>query len=172
MICEYTTNLEDFKAAQRLCIKRSPTKAFSFYLFQRVLPVLAIALLAWDILHRHFGFPPLVAGILGAVAWIGLYCPIMYPIQIRRLYRAMKNGRDDSAPLILEWNEHEMISRVPGLSEGRFLPAAIRDFAEDDNIALIFFAKNKFLMVPKRAMSESGWQELRHWMAKRGEATS
>ncbi|AFL89843.1 hypothetical protein Terro_3629 [Terriglobus roseus DSM 18391] len=167
MLARYTMNFEDFKHAQILCYRRKKFGALRMAIWVWVLPVLGLvcaAILAWDITARHFAFTPLAGGVLAALTGFGLFVLVMRPVNVRRLYKQMKNGRPENEPVELEIEGDEMISRLPGLSEGRFRRAAVVDFAEDDHIALLFVAKNKFLLVPKRALNESQWAAVHAWL--------
>jgi hypothetical protein len=168
MIIQYTTTFKDFQAAQRLALKKSRRTMVLFLIFQRVVPVLALiglALLIVDMNFFHFALQPWAGGVLFGIVWLGFWCPIARAIQIRRLYSKMKNGRKDDAPLVLELTDHQLISRVPGISEGRFFPSGINSFLEDDEVGLIYIAKANFLMLPKKALTDTEWQTLRNWLA-------
>jgi len=164
----YRTNYSEFKEAQRLHMEANPKFAIIFWVFLRILP--ALGLIAFVLLQFHF-LPttngPIIAiasGTMAAGAW-GLIMALIRPFSMRRLYKQMKNGRGDDAELELEIQDSQLISRIPGMSEGRFLPAAIQRFIENDKIALLYIAKKRFLLVPKKAMDEEGWSSLRSWLA-------
>ena len=171
MHCTYTVSLADFKAAQEVAVARTWKSRLIFVIFQRLMPVLAVfvfAFLVWGEKLHDTSVSPWLGGLLFVVIWLGVYCPVSRRIQLGRRYRDMKNGRADTDPLEFEWNGEEIISRVPGLSEGRIQPAALKGFAEDERVALIYVAKNRFLVLPKRMMLESDWAELRHWLSANG----
>jgi hypothetical protein len=170
MICRYTTNFQDFKNAQLLSIrsKRFGQLRYAFWFW--ILPIISIisfAALAYDIHWRHFGLKPLTGGMLAGIAWFGLWFLIMRPIVYRRLYKQMKNGRSDDAILELEIAGNEMISRIPGISEGRFFRKALFAFKENESIALIYLAKNKFLLLPKRTIDDEHMQQIREWVSQK-----
>ena len=175
MLAEYTTTFEDFKAAQRLAVRRTMRNRIVFLVFHRVLPLLgavAVILLIWDMGFRGFLFPSWVGGWLFLMVWLGFALPAVRWWQFRRLYRAMKNGRPEGAPIQFELTETEFISRVPGRSEGHFRPAAIFDYRENEEVALVYVTKNQFIVLPKRALDASQWQALREWMEKRHEGVA
>jgi len=61
----------------------------------------------------------------------------------------------------LEVTPEQVISAIPNRSEGRFFWSAIQDYAEDDKIALLFIQKKKFLFIPKHALPDAAWRELK-----------
>ena len=164
---EYAMTLQDFKNAQILCSRRSKKSRLLFLLWLRVLPVvgiLSLLALIWDIKLRHFGFTSAVGGILVGLAWFGLSIPAMRPFYIRSLYRQMKNVWPEGSPIEIGIEGDELISRVPGMSEGRFRRQAIVDFVEDDETALLYVAKKAFLFLPKRALPQVAIQEIKAWL--------
>ena len=166
MMHEYTTNFDDFKAAQQLFAGRNTKSRVTYFLWLWVLPalgVIALMLLIWDITMRHFGFTPIVGGALAGLAWLGLYCRIRRPYQVRKLYKLMKNGRADDSPLEAGVEGDELISRVPGLSEGRFRRAAVLSLIENDKMTLLVVTKKSFLLFPKRTLPHTFFFELRSW---------
>ncbi len=168
MLVRYTTSYKDFVAAQRLNVRRKFLGAARYNFFVYVLPVLsglALLTLLFDIVVRHFSLPPWAGGVLSGLAFLGLYCSIYRVYIYRRLYRQMKNGRPELAPIEFELQGEELISRVPGFSEGRFLRTAIRDFAEDDAVVLLYLSPRAFLMLPRHAVSEPELADLRHWIS-------
>ena len=112
---------------------------------------------------------PLLACI-GVGAW-GFFTALSRPYAMRRLYKQMNNGRPEGTLSELELSEGTLILRLPGISEARFLPAAICYYVEDEKVALLYVARKRFLPIPKRAMDEAGWQALREWIASREAGT-
>jgi hypothetical protein len=163
----YRMSYSDFKEAQRLHMRATPRFAIPFWIFLRILP--ALGLVAFLLLETKMipsANAPLVAiasGIMAAGAW-GLIMALIRPFSLRRLYKQMKNGRGDDADLELALEDGQIISRVPGMSEGRFLPPAIQRFVENDRIALFYVSKKRFLVNPKRAADEEGWSSIRQWL--------
>lgn len=78
----------------------------------------------------------------------------------------MKNGRGDNDPIEFEITDEELISRIPGTSEGRFRRNGIHKFVENEKVALLYVAKLRFLILPKRALNDEQWLSLRQWLAK------
>ncbi len=172
MLCTYTISYEDYLAAQRLHLRLNGKDRILFVTFQRIMPVLAVfavGVLVWDMGFHNFSLPPWLAGVLSGIAWLGIICPVLRVLRLRRGYKALKNGSAADGPIELELTSTELISRVPGKSEGRLLPGGINDFAEDDRVGLVYVAKKTFLVLPKRMMPEENWATLRLWLAQRNQ---
>ena len=80
--------------------------------------------------------------------------------RMRRIYRRSLMARYEPG-LALAFNEEYFVSGLPGRSEGRFLWHALYDFVENDVIALLYTSKNRFIVIPKHAMSETSWAMFR-----------
>jgi hypothetical protein len=173
MTAEYTTNFEDFKAAQRLAMQNSrPWLKARFLLLQRVLPasgILSICLLTWLFLSHHLEAAEDVAPILVTLAFLGAYLPFMRARAIRRLYSRMKNGRSEQDPLILTLSDEELILRIPGRGESRLLPNSFLKFAENDEVCLLYYSRFNFLLFPKRTLAPLQIEELKQWIKSRSE---
>lgn len=168
MLYVYETNLADFKAAQRLHRRCHPKARLGYVFWYMVFPAIGCLsglLLVWDIVVRHFQLSPSIGGLLSGLTFGGLYCLFMRPYLIRRAYRQMKEI-SEGRPVELELRDGELISRVPGRSEGRFQPKAVLEFVEDEQLALLYIRKKLFLIVPKRGLPESDLTELRAWSGK------
>ena len=170
MLCKYRFTLDVYKAAQHLHMRANRRVRLGFLFWHRLMPVISVAafaLLLWDCFHRHFAFPALLGGVLAGISWIGLYVPLMRPYRIRRGFRRiMESDRGLEQPVELELRDQELISRIPGRSEGRFLPAAIHDVVRDERICLIYIQKKLFLFIPRQSMPDEFWTALAAWSGK------
>ena len=170
MLVEYVTDFEDFKAAQRLARRHKPIAALSYNFWCWAVPGLALvaaaALIGNEVTKKPF-LPAHIGGYLAGLVGAGAFLAMYRPYQMRKLYKTMKANRAAGEPVQFELTDTEIISRIPGRSEGRFLPNAVFDYTEDDRLALIYVAEQRFLIVPKSAMPEEDWVRLREWI-KRG----
>lgn len=170
MLCEYRLTLDDYKAALRLHIRCNHRVRLWFLFCCRLMPVVsiaALALLLWDASFRHFEFPAWFGGMLAGVAFVGLYVPAVRPFMIRRGYRrVMENNGNVERAVQLELRAGELISRIPGRSEGRFQPVAVHDMVRDERICLIYVGKKTFLFIPRESMPDDLWGALATWSGK------
>jgi hypothetical protein len=167
MMYQYTSTFEDFKAAQRLFSQRSWKSRLNFLIWLRILPVsgaISAVLLIWDIGYRHFKFDPVFAAVLGGLAWFGLYMALYRYLLLRKLYKRMKNGRPEGSPTEIGIEGDELVSRRPGLSEGRFKRPAVVGSIEDEKMLLLFVGKKIFFILPKAALPEAAVQEVKAWL--------
>jgi len=167
MVYSYDLTFQDYLSAQKLCVRRNLRARIIFFIWYRIMPILGIAavgLFVRDTVFHHFSYRPALGGALAGIAWIGLYPIICRPFMLRKLFKQLRPDVKGDHPIELEINGDDLISRIPGRSEGRFKQAAISEFVENDKIALLFITKKKFLFIPKTAMDDSGWSELRTWL--------
>ncbi len=66
----------------------------------------------------------------------------------------------------LELRAGELISRIPGRSEGRFRPVAIQDMVRDERICLIYVGTKRFLLFRCESISDDLWAALAAWSGK------
>ena len=170
MLCEYRLTLDDYKAAQRLHIQCNQRVRFWFFFWHRFMPVVssaALVLLLWDVFYRHFALPAWVGGVLAGLSFAGFYVPAIRPFLVRRAFRTlMEDASGGHGLLQLELRESELISRIPGRSEGRFQSVAIYEMVRDERICLIYIRKKLFLFVPRESMPEELWAALADWSGK------
>lgn len=170
MVYQYELTFSDYIAAQKLHIRCNARVRFWFFVWQRIMPVVALsaaAVLLWDVVFRHFQLSPAVGGALGALVWLGLYPIVLRPYQLRRAFRQLRSDSTQSVHAVeLELTDRELISRIPGRSEGRYKPGAILNFIEDELVALLYVREKMFLFIPKRALPNEGWAELRSWYGR------
>jgi hypothetical protein len=175
MMYSYSTTFADFKAAQRLFAQRSWKSKLNFLIWLRILPVsglISAVLLIWDIGFRHFDFNPVFGVVLAGLAWFAFYIVLFRYFQLRKLYKRMKNGRPEGSPTEIGVEGDELVSRLPGLSEGRFKRPSVVGSIEDEKLMLLFVGKKIFFMLPKAALPEVALQEVRAWLQLPAESQS
>jgi len=170
---EYALSYKDYLDAQRLFRKHRWKAAVSYYGFIWVLPILgALAAVPWiaqllgvdaDWVYRWRGFA-------GLGLWFAIAIPLIRIYSLRRCWRrllpdSIKKSMRSEIPVELEINDEQLISILPGRSEGRFFWSALVDFAEDERLALVFIKRRMFLFIPRRAMDDAGWIQLRSHFA-------
>jgi hypothetical protein len=106
----------------------------------------------------------------GVGLWFAFCIPLFRLISVRKCWKRLlpESGRRSTKsviPVELEMTADQIISTLPGRSEGRFFWAALPDFVEDEKLALVFVKKKQFLFIPRRAMDEVGWVQLRSHFA-------
>jgi hypothetical protein len=170
---EYKLTYQDYKDAQKLYLKSSWKAALSHYFWIWAVPIvgciLALPLIATLLGFRSEWFESM-AGFGGAGLWFAIFIPAMRIYTVRKCWKRLlpENARKSVRTEIsaaLEWNEEQLISILPGRSEGRFFWSALVDFVENDKLVLIFIKKKMFLFIPKDALPVSAWEDIRsHWI--------
>jgi hypothetical protein len=170
---EYTLTYRDYLDAQKLHRHNRWKAALSYCVWIWVLPILGLLTgLAWA--ASSFDSAPdwvsNVAAFAGAGLWLAFFIPAMRLYSIRKCWKrllpesAKKSVRTDIS-VALEMTSDQIIVVLPGTAEGRYFWSAIVDYAEDERLALVYIKKKNFLFIPRRAMDEAGWAELRFHLA-------
>jgi hypothetical protein len=173
-VYKYTTNYQDFVAAQRLIIRSNRKSLIRYYFVGWLLPALgwmAAALVFIDMVSNQFSLPSWGVDLLILFGLWSIMIPLTRHRLFKRRYRQMKNGRSDSDPLALKFTDMFIAQMIPGMGEGRHYRATIEKFVEDDKVALIYTGKLRFLLIPKRAIPQDDWPLIRGWIAGRFETT-
>jgi hypothetical protein len=176
---DYVLRFDDYQDSQKLYLRHRRSAALFYYFYVWVLPLAGILSCALFVASRY-GFHPefsaALAGFAAAGLWFALFIPIMQFVGRRRCWKRLVpvdlkgKAKDMEIPASLEFNDEQVISAIPGRSEGRFYWPAIVDFAEDEKIALLFVHKKRFLFIPKRAMPTEVWDEFRDLLANKKKA--
>lgn len=171
----YVLRYQDYKNAQVLYRRHRWTAALTYYLWVWVLPVVGFAV-AIPLLLSPFGHSPewtsTVAPFSAMGIWFAVFIPVMRFYSVRRCWKRLlpenlAKSTKSEISVKLEMTEEQLISILPGRSEGRFYWSAILDFAEDDRIALVFVKKKAFIFIPRSALPAEGWTELGCHLTKR-----
>jgi hypothetical protein len=170
MLYEYVLKYQDFKDSQKLYLRHRRGAAVFYYLWVWILPIaglLATIPFIYGLLGFRSDWMAPFAGFAAGGLWFALFIPLMQFYGKRRCWKQLIPANTPGKPMkigipvTLDFNDEQLISTIPGRSEGRFFWSAILDFAEDEKVALLFIQKKKFLFVPKTALPETGWAELR-----------
>jgi len=166
MNLEYVITYRDYKEAHRVFMLRPKPYAamciFGVWVFPVIGTLIAI-LLTLNFFFHKISFHQSAVWILGIIAWVGIVFAVDLPFYLRRRYKRMLNGRKETDPVQFLIQDGQIISRIPGRSEGRFFPSAILDIVEGKSIVLVLAAKNLYFFIPRKELGEAGLQELRAW---------
>ncbi|HZY61989.1 MAG TPA: YcxB family protein [Edaphobacter sp.] len=168
---DYVLRFDDYQDSQKLYLRHRRSAAVFYYFYVWVLPIVGLLSCALFVASRYGFYPESSASFAGFAAaglWFALFVPIIQVVGRRRCWKRLiptgMKGKSKSIeiPVSLEFNDEQVISAIPGKSEGRFYWSAIVDFAENEKIVLLFVHKKRFLFIPKRAMSADTWNEFRN----------
>lgn len=163
MKLEYTLTLADLKSAQRLHCRQTLARRLNCAFWNFVVPILAaIGLAAFVFLDlpRITQYAAALFGIECALLTISVANPIARYYKMRKCFRQLFPPLHSERTCILEANDDHLLSKIPGVSEGKFFWKALYGFAQDDKITLIYVAKSRFLFFPSAAMSPDQRVEL------------
>jgi YcxB-like protein len=173
MAHSYELTYRDFIDAQRLHRKQRTFAQVSFIFWIFVMPAISFGMVIWVFWIYISGERALFFQLLPIAAWLGAVSIIvlgMRPYTLRKIYRrSLPEGVKGAIPVNFSFGEEGVLSAIPGRSEGKFFWNSIVNYAENDKLALLYVKKKLFLYIPKRAMPEDEWQQLRAYVhAKTG----
>jgi len=163
-VYEYVLRKPDFVAAQHLYLRHNRRAAFSYYFWIWLVPILGFVVALIALTAHVLGQEALAYQLrpLAAVGlWFAIFIPVMRWWQIRKLWKASSETLDGGKPVSLQFDDTILVSAIPGKSEGRFYWNSLLDYAEDERIAMLFIRKKLFLYIPKAALPEEAWAQIR-----------
>lgn len=162
----YTLTLTDLRAAQRLHIRQRIHRRLSFLFWYRLIPILAPfgalgAAYLWSLdSHRApHGAAYMFGAVCGLVA-AAIFFPSMREYYMRRGFKSLFPPARTDRNSSIDIDEDCIISKIPGISEGKFFWNAIVDFAQDEKVTLLYIRKRAFLFFPTCALSPEQRTEL------------
>lgn len=163
-IYNYLLSKDNFLDAQRLYRKHSPKAALSYYFWIWTVPIIGLCFvlaLVAAVITRREDLIRQLAPAAAAGAWFAIFIPTMRWWQLRKLWKASLDAGADGKPITLQFDDEQLISTIPGKSEGRFFWTALIDYAEDDRLAMLFIRKTHFHYILKYALPETAWTQIR-----------
>jgi len=168
MAYEYDLTFKDYLSAQKLYRhhRKWPQVTYLFWVWILLsFGILALVGIAFP--TKSDNISPWTSWVLIAV-WFAIGIPLFRVYQLRKCWKALNPTKAKSISAELEWNNEQIISSVKNRSEGRFFWSTICDYAEDEKIVLIFIRKKQFLFIPREALNEVTWKELRMLISTNG----
>jgi hypothetical protein len=135
-----------------------------------ILPIFGVLILASALWSRIEHSPAAVdqTSVMIFCLWLIVAFPLVRWLRLRSGYRNLfPRGTPRIARLTA--NEDQVISAIPDRSEGRFYWKTIQDSAEDKSGMILFVRKKQFLVVPRHALNEAQWVELRQLIAAKSQ---
>jgi len=164
---EYTLTFTDYKAANWLYLRRHPWSMLGYVFQCWMFPILVLASTAITVWARACGDANATRLSWGAIA-----VPLVFAMALPSFrWWALWNGYNIIFPrgtgkiAHLTVTQEQVISAIPDRNEGRFYWKAIERYAEDKNGMILFVSKNRYLIVPRHALSEAQWTELQALVA-------
>ena len=167
MHCEYTVTYEDFIHSIKAYRKVSGAALFVYYLRVWMFPVLAtlsllLTVYAYFFFRRQDTLATLI-GATGGLLILAALVPLSYRIELKRNYK-LRTSLAVDAHISLDFNDKNIRFTIPNRTEVSYPWTSFTDYSEDSLVATLFVGKAAFHTIPKRAMDEGGWIELRRYV--------
>jgi hypothetical protein len=157
---DYTITYAEFAAGSRLGWRQS-LLTFLFYIVARyiafALAVLCLALVIFSFTHGE----PQGGRAFLPVTILLFIIPLTLTWTWRRSYNRLKVAKDDQPKLSFAANGQEFVRQIHGMGELTWLWSATKGFAENKKVVLIAARKGAFIIIPRRALSETQIERLR-----------
>ena len=164
MRCEYIFSYQDFLESMKIYRQVSRRAAAAYWLYVWILPILGLSIGVGSLIAslRQDG------ALFGSMFWlscIGLGLawglPVRHRIAMRRAFD-QRNALAKSKPMFFEYDDEGTRFIVPNGTEIAYPWSSFTNYRENDQVAVLFIQDASFHTVTKRAMDESGWNQLRH----------
>jgi hypothetical protein len=154
---EFTLKFNDYLDAQRLHATRGWWPRFDQFMGRMGFPFWGVLLLIFAYLIHGPGVSWLPVLFMSACAVFLL----LYPFYIRfKFKRCYTRTRMDTGDCTIEFGEACIRTEGSG-TKGEINWSTVRSFSENDKVFLLYLAPAKFIVIPKRACTESELAELR-----------
>lgn len=166
---EYAISYADYKAANRLYLWQGLRTKAGYTLSMFVFPVIGLSLFVWSLWQRIGGN----SGFLDASTTnLLLYAllTICFPLVRWRLLRVGFRGllpKGSGNTVRLRADDEQVILSVPGSAEGRFFWNAFASSAENKKVLILIVSRTRYLLMPRRGLTETQWTELRALVSTR-----
>ena len=176
MKIEYALTFADYRAAMRLIRRRIVGRMVEYIVLERVIPLLAIIVLAATILFapRWNGHPAITSSRFFIIL-LNLE-PFFLTISIfalaGRFFGERKNFKSNFPSARTDRNSHididdeRIVTGIPGVSETKYTWAGIRAFIQDERITMFYVDRGRFVMIPTPALSRAQHTELDDLVAR------
>jgi hypothetical protein len=135
----------------------------SFVFWFYIIPVLALfGLMAFALLevNKLTRFAAELFGIECALVFLAVYVPVRRYYLLRKSFKQMFPAKRTDPSSSIDIDDECIAWGIPGISEAKFTWAAIIDFAQDENITLLYLSKKGFLFFPTPALMPEQRTEL------------
>lgn len=163
MRCEYIVTYQDFLQSMKAYRKISKGAATGYYFYVWVLPATGLAismvcLLAYVRQDKELYDSLFWIACIGLGVALGL--PARYRIALRRAFK-QRNALAQNKSIFCEFDDTSVRFVIPEGTEVAYPWGSFTNYFENDQVAVLFIQEAAFHTIPKRAMSEDGWDQLR-----------
>lgn len=159
---EYTLSLADFKAAQRLRIGASLSTMVRYYAVVWGFPAIVTGIdlrFLWQVSQKRLHFP-------GADLAFGamFLCITLFVLRLATRFRTIPHKMSKAVAgktIRFHFDEETFGAGIPGETEVKSHWNVIKGYQEDEKVALLLLGEEKLFTLPRRALSEAQWVQLR-----------
>ena len=163
-VYEYVSSQQEYVDAQRLHRRNRRSAALRYYLVFWLVPLLSVLFLLFTVTTwtaKGMDATQPFFSVAGLALYLVLFLTFALWRAKQKAWKTTQDRRPNNEPLTVQFDKLQIISAIPGVSNGRFFGSAFKDYAEDEHITLIYPRPKLFLFLPKRAMPASEWDRLR-----------
>ena len=166
----FVITFQDFKAAQRLCSRRSLSDGLLYFLVcwsSVVSFVVCVGLFALTLglIGKRSHLSPFLTVAMVTILAVGFFRAMNSSSKLRQHYNK-SYGRQEGKGFELWIENDELVYRTPGAGEARIRRESIIDFMTDDTVTLLFVAKRKFLILPHHASPGNQRENIVTWLGQ------
>jgi hypothetical protein len=163
MKLSYKVTLADWKAAIRLHSRQKIGRRIHFFVYDFVIPTLAVLAVGYIILADSTERTDIVDGLaipVTALAALAIILPFWRTYLIRKGFKGMFPPSDDGPGYSLDIDDERILSIRPGLGEAKYYWTGICAVAQSKKIILLYISEILFLGIPPRVLSPEQRVEL------------
>lgn len=163
MKLDYSLTLADWKAAIRLHSHQRLGRRIHFFIYDFVIPAIAILASIGTIVAYAYGRSDLVDGIVipvSALVVLAIFLPILRNLMIRKSFKGMFPPSKIGPGYSLDIDNERILSVRPGSGEAKYFWAGICGVAQNSKITLLYISDILFLGIPTRVLSPAERTEL------------
>jgi len=156
MKLEYNITLADWKAAIRLHSRQKLGSRIHFFIFDYVIPTIAVVALAYIVFASLNGPEDTVNSLMVpviALVVLAILLPIVRTYRTRKWFKGMFPPSETGPGYSLDIDEERILSTRPGLGEARYYWKAICRVARNEKIILLYISEILFLGIPPKRLT-------------------
>jgi hypothetical protein len=169
MRLEYNITFADWKAAIRLHSRQKLWRRIHFFIFDYIIPTLAVFSLAYIVFASLNGREDTVDGLLVpviALVLLAIILPIVRNYQIRKLFKGVFPPSETGPGYSLDIDDERILSTRPGYGEAKYYWKGICGLAKNEKIILLYISEILFLGIPVNRLTPDQRVELNDLVAR------
>jgi hypothetical protein len=165
----YTLTLADWKAAIRLHSRQKIGRRIHFFIYDIVIPAIALLVLIGTITAYAYGLSDLVEGLIiptSTLTVLAIILPIWRNFMIRKSYKGMFPTSEIGPGYSLDIEDERILSTRPGSGEAKYYWTGICALTQNEKIKLLYLSEILFIGIPTYKLSPEQRTELNDLIAR------